>query len=86
MSNNISVRRVIVQTINEDGTPDGPASYGVMACDNYEQGYNDMFESLVQLNEAIKEAGGILEVVRESGAFESVSADIGTHNYYGPIN
>lgn len=37
MSNPLSVRRVIVQTIDKDGNPEGPPTYGVMACDNEEQ-------------------------------------------------
>ena len=52
MSNCLSVRRVMVQTLNEDGTPDGEPTYGVMAADSYEQVYNDTFGTFDELNQA----------------------------------
>jgi len=81
MSNNLSVRRVIVQTIDEDGKPDGPPTYGVMAADDHEQAYNDTFESLDALNAAIKQAGNILGIVE---GFDDINVRTGTDNYYGP--
>lgn len=83
MSNNISVRRVKVQTINKDGTPDGEPTFGVMAADSYEQAYNDTFATLEELNEEINNTGSILSIVEP--AFNDIDAPhIGTDNYYGP--
>ncbi len=85
MSNPLSVRRVIVQTILEDGTPDGEPTFGVMAADENGQTYNDTFMSLDELNQAITEAGSILRVADWRGEV-FLGADhekIGTDNYFG---
>ena len=82
MSNPLSVRRVKVQTIDEKGNPEGEPTYGVMAADNESQMYNDTFESLDELNQAIKEAGCILDIVEFDACGINRKA-IGTDNYYG---
>lgn len=84
MSNPLSARRVMVQTIRPDGTPDGPPSYGVLAADNYEQSYNDSFESLAELNTAIATAPSILGVTQEGNQFDGADHEkIGRGNFYG---
>ena len=84
MSNFLSVRRVIVQTIEENGKPDGEPTYGVMAADEYAQSYCDIYGSLEELNKAIEEAGDILSVVDPNGdIFDASGSDqIGFENYY----
>lgn len=85
MSNRLSVRRVKVQTIDENGNPEGEPTYGVMAADDYGQSYNDTFESLEELNKTIKEEGCILHVLDDHGDKfeESDPKKIGTDNFYG---
>lgn len=84
--NNISVRRVMVQTIDAEGNPVDKPSYGVMAADDFAQAYNDTFDSLEELNAKVAETGCLLDVVLESGVFEDVDSSlIGSNNYYGPI-
>ncbi len=85
MSNPLSVRRVKVQTIDEHGEPVGRPSFGVLASDSYASGYNDTYESLDELNEAISEAGSILAIVDEDGSLwpDARHAKISTGNYYG---
>lgn len=85
MSNPLSVRRVVVQTIDEAGKPDGEPMFGIMAADSYAQIYNDTFLTLDALNASIDEAGSILKAVDPSGE-HFAGADhekIGTDNYYG---
>jgi hypothetical protein len=85
MSNSLSVRRVRVQTINEDGTPDGPATYGVMAADDHLACYNDMFDSVEALEAAIDSAESILSIADIEGRhFPEADHDkIGWDNFYG---
>lgn len=85
MSNPLSVRRVIVQTIDKKGKPEGRPSYGVMAADSYGLVYNDSFKSLKELNQAIKEAGSILKVADDGGTVfpDADHEKIGTDNFYG---
>ncbi len=87
MSNMLSVRRVRVQTLYADGTPDGEPTYGVMAADNYAQGYDDTFTTLEELNAAIEAAGCILDIVDESGdLFVGIDREqIGTDNFFGKV-
>jgi hypothetical protein len=82
MSNYLSVRRVKIQTISATGEPEGPPSFGILASDDYEQSYTDIYVSLDELNRAIGECGSILEVV--GGEFDGADRDaIGTNNYHG---
>ncbi len=85
MSNPLSVRRVIIQTIDEAGKPIGKPSYGVMAADNECCTYNDEFESLEALNKAIEASESILEVADPFGDnFDTANhAKIGKDNFYG---
>lgn len=84
MSNPLSVRRVKVQTIDEHGNPEGEPTYGIMAADSYTQIYNDTFESLESLNEAINSAGSILAAVDDDNNFPgAIHENIGTGNYFG---
>jgi len=85
MSNPLSVRRVKVQTIDKDGNPEGEPSFGVMASDDYEQVYNDIYESLDELNTAVNEAGNLLSVADDNKSFPDVDRSyIGTDdNFYG---
>jgi len=85
VSNYLTVRRVMFQEIDENGIHQGKTTYGVLASDNYAEGYTDIYESLEDLNKAIEEKGCILDVV-DNGDFENVSRDgIGTNNYFGPV-
>ena len=83
MSNPLSVRRVIVQTVDENGVPEGEPTFGVMVADDCESDYNDTFESLKALNDAITEAGCILDMVDTSKFPDANREVIGTNNYYG---
>jgi hypothetical protein len=71
----------MVQTLDENGKPEGQPTFGVMAADDYEQSYNDTFFSFQELNDEIKQCGCILDLV---AGFTDVDKDaIGPHNYYG---
>lgn len=84
MSNALSVRRVMVQTIDEKGNPEGPPTYGVMAADDHAQAYNDTFESLASLNDAINNSPSILSIVDDGELFmDADHAIIGRANFYG---
>jgi len=85
MSNLLSVRRVIVQTIDREGKPSGPPSFGIMATDCYGQAYTDTFESLKKLNAAIDQSASILAVVDANGeVFQNADHIlIGKENYCG---
>lgn len=84
MSNPLSVRRVKVQTIDKDGNPEGPPTFGVIAADGYAQAYNDTFESLEELNATIARAPSILAVVDSDDEFSSADHEkIGRDNFYG---
>lgn len=84
MSNMLTVRRVKVQNLDEQGNPIGEPTYGVMAADSYESAYDDTFESFAELNTAIREAGSILAIVQGGDAFSDVATVVGTDNYQGP--
>lgn len=82
MSNVLSVRRVRVQELNEDGTDSGEPSFGVLASDDNEQGFIDIYESRDELEAAIAAAPSILSLV---GGFDTVDHEkIGKDNYFGP--
>lgn len=84
MSNPLSVRRVKVQTIDENGNPEGEPTFGVMAADSYCQTYNDTFQSLNDLNQAIDDEGSILKVGDNDCVFGGADHNkIGTKNFYG---
>ena len=83
MSNPLSVRRVKVQTIDEEGKSVGKPSFGVMAADGYWQMYNDTFETLEELNDEINRTGCILDIVDHNGLLPADPAKIGTKNFYG---
>lgn len=81
MSNWLNVRRVRVQDVDEHGTPLGEPEYGIVASDAYEQGFNIGFATLEELNEAVREAGSLLDLV---GGFDGADGDvIGFENYAG---
>jgi|GEM_PF-3081822 len=84
MANYLSVRRVMVQTLDEQGNPEGPPTYGVMAADDYAQAYIDIYETFEQLNDAIEEAGSILDLVDPGGDIFQASGLVDTDNYFGP--
>lgn len=87
MGNPLSVRRVKIVTINEQGEPedDQAVSFGVMAADDEAQTYADYFKSLAELNAAINEAESILAVADPDGSLfaEADHAKIGRDNFYG---
>ena len=85
MSNPLSVRRVRVQTIDEDGNDVGRPSFGVLAADGYAQSYNDSYETREDLESAIKTAPSILQVADECGEMfpDPDHAKIGRKNFYG---
>ena len=69
------------QEIDEQGREVGKPSFGILASDNYEQGYTDAYDTREELEQAITEAGSILAVV---GGFDDYDADkIGKANYFG---
>jgi hypothetical protein len=83
MSNPLSVRRVQIQTINPDGTPDGEPTFGVLAADDYDSDYNDCFRDLEELNHEIEQIGSILKIVDHSKFLDADHDKIGTDNFYG---
>lgn len=86
MGNILSVRRVMVQTIDSDGLPEGKPTFGILAADNYAQVYNDTFETFDELNKAIEEAGNILDVIDEDGwLFYEFRKQVGTENFCGKV-
>lgn len=81
MSNFLSVRRVRIQEIDAAGQPIGEPDYGILAADDYEQQWTNAYRTLQELNQAIRDAGNILDVV---GGFEMVDrAGIGYENFAG---
>jgi hypothetical protein len=56
-----------------------------MAADSYAQSYNDTFESIDDLNDAIEDAGCILDVIYDWPSLwpEADTRKIGTDNFYG---
>ncbi len=85
MSNPLSVRRVLVQTIDENGDPVGQPSFGVLAADSEMTTYNDSFKTLDELNKAIEGAESILKVADPDGTgfAEANHKKIGKKNFYG---
>ncbi len=84
MSNPLSVRRVMVQTLKEDGTPDGEPMYGVMTADDFQAAYNDAFTTFEELEKAIQKCRSVIEVVQSDGVFDLADhAKIGHNNFYG---
>ena len=74
----------MVQTIDINGKPEGKPTFGVMACDSYEQIYNDIYPTLDELNKAVDEAGDLLTVADEGRLFDVDRSKIGTQeNFYG---
>lgn len=83
MANWLSARRVRFQEIDSKGNDVGTPSYGILAMDDYEQGFTEIYRSVEELNEAIREAGNILDVV---GGFDDLSRrGIGFENYRGSV-
>jgi hypothetical protein len=84
MSNFLRVARVQVQEIDEAGNPIGEPEFGVLAMDNYEQGFHLGFQDVETLNEAIEAEGNILDMV---SGFELVDRSrIGTRNFEGSVS
>ena len=84
MSNALSVRRVKFQDLHEDGTPDGPATFGVIGSDSYGQEFVNSYETFEELNKAIEEAGCIVDLINDNDAFPGADREkIGTDNFYG---
>ena len=81
MSNPLSVRRVKFQNLNEDGTPDGKPSYGIIASDNEKMRVNNSFESFELLNAQIEQDGCILDLVGGFDGFDRKK--VSTANFYG---
>lgn len=83
MSNPLSIRRVMVQTINEKGEFEDEPTYGVVVSDNETTLFTDSFFSLDGLNEAVKDAGSLIDIV-DDGSFSEVDRSIvGSDNFYG---
>jgi hypothetical protein len=81
LSNFLYVRRAKIQEIDEVGRPLGEPDYGILASDDHEQQFTSAYRSLEELNQAIRQAGNILDVV---GGFEMISrAGIGYENFAG---
>jgi len=83
--NALSVRRVLIQTIDENGKPEGEPMYGVTACDDYGRSYLDIWTNIDDLNKDIEKAGCILGVLPD-WKMEFDTADfekVGTDNFYG---
>jgi hypothetical protein len=83
MSNTLSVRRVRFQEIDEQGRDVGKPTFGVLASDDYESNYVDIYASHQELEQAIDARGNILDIVP---GFSEVSGEkIGKLNYFGPV-
>ena len=86
MSNNLSIRRVKVQTLDDFGNPEGDPTYGIMASDSYEQAYIDIYSSFAELEQAINEAGSILAAVASGDQFSDLNHEsFGAGNFFGCI-
>ncbi len=85
MSNPLSVCRTEFQTIDEGGNHIGEPTFGVVAADGYAEGYNDTFDTIDALNDAIEDAGCILAIIGNYRELwqEADLSKIGTDNYYG---
>ena len=81
MSSFLNVCRVKIQEIDERGWPQGDPDYGILASDDYEQQFTNAYRTLRELNQAIRDAGNILDVV---GGFHGVIREgIGYKNFVG---
>ena len=81
MSNTLSVRRVRVQEIDEQGKDIGSPTFGVLASDNFESNFTDAYDSREELEAAIEEAGSILGVL---GGFDDFDHEkVGKRNFFG---
>jgi hypothetical protein len=86
--NPLHVRRVLIQTVDAQGHPQGPPRY-VVAASLQEHVDTNLFskgeyESLEALNAAITAQGSILKVADpEKEYFNADHRKIGTDNYYG---
>lgn len=84
MSNPLSVRRVMVQTIDAAGNPEDAPSYGIVASDNEVTLFCDTWETLASLNDDIDSADSILAAVDFAGGIAFADhARIGKDNFYG---
>lgn len=84
MSNILSVRRVKVQTIDENGIPQGEATFGIVACDSHDLIFCDTYSSLEDLNEKINESKSIIDAVDFDNRFPSADhKKIGYGNFCG---
>ena len=82
MSNPLSIRRVMFQNLNEDGTPDGKPTYGVIGSDNENSEFNNSFDTIEELNAAISSTGCIADLL-DGFQYEVDRKVIGEDNYYG---
>lgn len=85
MSNPLSVRRAMIQPLDEHGNPDGDPTYGILASDDNITTYNDTFDTFEQLEEAIQLELCILYVlVGHEEIFPKADPEkIGHNNFYG---
>jgi hypothetical protein len=83
MSNWIGVRRVRFQEIDKRGNPVGEPTFGVIAADEYIGDYADLWQSLEDLNKAIEEAGGMLQLLEKDFGVDAEDP-VFKDNYEGP--
>lgn len=83
MSNYLSARRVRFQEIDEQGNDVGKPTFGILASDNEEQSYTDVYNTREELEKAVAEAGNLLDVV---GGFDGISREnLGPGNLFLPV-
>ena len=87
MSNPLSVRRIVVQTVNEKGEPEGEPTFGFVASDDHATVFNDCFESIEDLNSKIEAAGSIVHMANEHDEFgddDEINLNkVDNKNFYG---
>jgi hypothetical protein len=85
MSNPLSVRRIQVQEIDEQGNPVDAPTFGIVASDDSETVFMDIYESREELEAAIQRAPSILAVIDpdEEKFPDPDHKKIGKNNFYG---
>ena len=82
MSNALSARRVMFQELDPNGNPMGSPYFGVIVSDSYEADFNNSFDSVKSLNDAIEEKGCIAHLCDKFVSCVD-PAKVGTENFYG---
>lgn len=84
MSNQLSIRRVKVQDLDDNGNPDGLPTFGVIAFDDYECAICDVFESFEDLETFLEtNCECLLDVIGKDVFREVDRSKLSFSNYLG---